>query len=227
MWHAPPIDLRDPAFVDWQPDEAGAYCTRCGASVGRFAQTPAGCSYCIDAHQPWQSVTRLSAYVDPMRQWIREMKFAHSWAWARWMGRHIAERLPAALAGDDVAVCHVPMHWRRRWRRGFNQSQLIAEAVASHRRCTHLPVLQRPRPTRPQTLVRRADRWANVRDSFALAPIDLTDWRIVLVDDVKTTGSTLRACTRLLTRAGAESVHIAVAAVGDPRDVGATGQAGV
>lgn len=154
------------------------------------------------------------------------MKFAQGWSWARWMGRRLAERLPAELAGEQVAVCHVPMHWRRRWRRGFNQSQLIAEALAARRRCTHLPVLQRPRATRPQTLVRRADRWANVRDSFTLAPVDLAGWRIVLVDDVKTTGSTLRACARLLTGAGAEAVHVAVVAVGDPRDVTAAGRTG-
>ena len=79
------------------------------------------------------------------------------------------------------------------------------------------PLLYRTRHTPPQTSLPPSARPANVRRSFGIRNVDLTGFDIWLIDDVKTTGSTLRSCARLLRRRGARSIHIAVAAVADPR----------
>ena len=77
-------------------------------------------------------------------------------------------------------------------------------------------MLRRTRYTHPQTSLPPAKRADNVRESVAARRVDLSGWHIWLIDDVKTTGATLAACTRLVRRAGASRVFIAVAAVADP-----------
>jgi len=201
----------------WRMDQPGAYCGRCGASAGPHAALPGGCAFCIDKPLAWRRLTRLSAYAPPMDQWIRQMKFHGRWAWASWCGQLLAESLrPRTQRHERVAVCPVPMHWIRRWMRGYNQSQLLVKALAKTCGWPVAPVLRRKRYTRPQTSVAPSQRAANVRSAFAIAPVDLSGWHIVLVDDVKTTGATLGACSRLLKRAGAASIEVAVLAVADP-----------
>ncbi len=135
-----------------------------------------------------------------------------------WMGEQLASAVGEPFDADKLVVCPVPMHWMRRWLRGFNQSALIAEQLAAVRGWRVAPLLQRPRATQPQTSVAPSRRTANIRGSFALLEeVDLTGYEVLLVDDVKTTGATLHACTRLLRQAGARSVCAAVAAVADPR----------
>ena len=144
------------------------------------------------------------------------MKFSSAWAWARCFGEELAKVIDSTADTQRVGVCAVPMHWVRRMRRGYNQAQLMAEALADRRAWPLLPVLRRTRSTLPQTVVVPSGRAANIRKSFAMKPVDLTGWHIWLVDDVKTSGSTLAACTRLLRRAGATRVDVAVAAVAQP-----------
>lgn len=207
------------AQTPWRPDPPGAYCLRCGATAGPAAADATGCAFCRGERVPWDRVVRLGGYTAPLDERIRAMKFARQWQWAPWLGERLAEAV-APLPLADPVVCPVPMHWFRRWRRGFNQAALIGEALARHRGWRFAPVLRRTRHTPPQTAVAPSDRSANVRNSFAVAEVDLRGCHVVLVDDVKTSGSTLSACTRLLRDRGAASVTIAVAAVADPKGTG-------
>ena len=214
--------LRQVEETGWHIDGPQAYCGRCGASAGRGSVTESGCAFCVGKRLPWQRLVRLSAYASPMDQWICTMKFAGCWSWATWLGKLIAEVTPAAVGSDstdgaaDVLVCPVPMHWRRRWWRGYNQAHLLAEQVASVHGWTLAPVLRRSRYTLPQTAMKPSQRH-EVSRSITACRVDLNGRRVVLVDDVKTTGSTLAACTRLLKKIGAGKVVVAVAAVADPR----------
>ena len=116
-----------------------------------------------------------------------------------------------------TAICPVPMHWYRRWERGYNQSQLIADCVGSH---LHLPVmslLKRIRYTPSQTRVVPSQRAVNVSQSVGARPIDLTGWKVILVDDVKTSGATLNHCCRKLKSMGCKDIIAAVIAVADPK----------
>ena len=130
--------------------------------------------------------------------------------------RSIAPRLSAmmrlhgkaVLSGADRAV-PVPLHWRRQWRRGFNQAAELAAGLG-------LPVshaLKRQRDTPSQTDLPAGRRRANVRGAFRVTDAAaIADACVVLVDDVSTTGATLDACATALLEAGAREVRSLTAA---------------
>ncbi len=204
----------------WKIDRTQAYCVRCGVSMGPGGVTSRGCACCVGLAIPWDRIVRLNAYTEPVDSWIASMKFGGAWPWATWFGRALAEVIGQTdQHHQNVAVCPVPMHWARRIRRGYNQAHLMGAALARCNRWPIVPLLRRTRYTAPQITVAPWRRKANIRRSFSVRPLDLSGWHIWIVDDVKTTGSTLSACARLLRRAGALSVNAAVAAVADPRSI--------
>ncbi len=160
---------------------------------------------------------RLGCFGSPLAQCIRDLKFRGHWKIAQWLGQQLAQSLPAGLDDGSLVVCPVPMFWARRWRRGYNQATLIADALARTRGWPMIRLLRRSQHRPPQTSVPASKRSLNVRNSFAVVHVDLSGHEVVLVDDVKTTGATLTACSRLLCQAGAQRITIAVAAVADTR----------
>ncbi|MGB0768271.1 MAG: ComF family protein [Phycisphaeraceae bacterium] len=202
---------------DWAPDEPGDYCHRCGASAGPGSVLADGCAFCRDKRLAWDRVTRLSAYDAPVDGWLKQMKFGRQWSWAPHLGRLLADRVGEPIETDRMAVACIPMHWRRRWRRGFNQAELMAESLAKARGWPLVPLLQRTDWTPPQPSVVPSQREANVKRSFALREVDLRGWQVLLVDDIKTSGATLSTCCKLMRSAGARSIQVAVAAVADPK----------
>lgn len=206
----------------WHPDEASAYCPRCGASAGEGSVTPQGCAFCLNRKLPWQRLTRLTFYGPPMDEWVRLMKFHRKWRYTTWMGRLLAEAIGMPQDSGNPIVCAVPMPRFRRWRRGYNQADLLGQVVAKELDCRFAPILKRIRHAPPQTTIAPSRRHDNVRRSFAIAPVELSGYDVILVDDVKTSGATLSACTRLLKQAGAVSIHAAVVAVADPKGQGFT-----
>ena len=135
-------------------------------------------------------------------------------------GRLLGERLAGSSLFSDVdAVVPVPLHWLRRWKRGYNQAEVIASGVAE---CLGIPmrpyILRRIRRTRTQTRLSIAEKRANVSGAFAIPakpPAEPTPFRhILLVDDVFTTGSTLYACYAALRSVFPPSVRISVATLG-------------
>jgi ComF family protein len=149
------------------------------------------------------------------------MKFHRQWCWAEWFGTQLAEALPVptgAGRSNPPLVVPVPMPWRRRWWRGFNQSALLAQRVGTLRNWEVCEVLHRLHHTPPQTRVAYDDRHRNVADSFGTAPIDLGKRPVVLIDDVRTSGSTLTACAQLLKDANAGPIYVGVIAVAEKHD---------
>lgn len=208
------------AFPAWAADAPDAACPRCGVSAGPGAVDPAdpgaGCVRCRDRPPPWRRLTRLGSYAPPLDGWVRDMKFSNAWSLAPHLGRLLAAALPAGPAPRPVLVVPVPLHWSRRWRRGYNQAQLMARALAAARGLEEAPVLRRRRAARRQARLSATARAKNLRDAFAGHDVDLSPYNVLLVDDVKTTGATLTACVRILKQMGARQVDCAVAAVTDP-----------
>jgi len=116
--------------------------------------------------------------------------------------------------GAPDALVPVPLHPRREHERGFNQARRLADELSRATRIPVLEALERTRDTAHQWRYRRADRGARLLDAFRLKPgAEVRRRRLVLIDDVCTTGGTLEGCGRALRRGGAEDVRAYVLAV--------------
>ena len=147
---------------------------------------------------------------------LRRLKYTDRPDIARQLSPIYAQPLLALLDDCDVAV-PIPLHWRRRLERGFNQAQLLLRWATGRRLRRYVAdhALRRVRPTTPQAGLTRAQRRANVHGAFSVrrrAAKRLRGKRVLLVDDVITTGSTIAAAARALRASGArEIVGFAVA----------------
>ncbi len=155
----------------------------------------------------------------------QEVKYRRNFGIGRWFGRLLGERVAASVilsaseeSSPSLTVVPVPLHWTRRWQRGYNQAEVIGRELASALGAAFEPsLLRRVRRTRTQPRLSATERAGNVSGAFkvseraarrALAP-GLPE--ILLVDDVFTTGSTLAACYNALREAFGDSVRISVA----------------
>lgn len=154
------------------------------------------------------------------RALVHGLKYGDRLDLAPMMGRWISQAGRELLAEADALV-PVPLHWRRLWARRFNQSAILA-ATVSHQ--TGVPVaagaLKRVKPTAQQVGLSRTERAANVQGAFRV-PADgrpaVSGRRLVLIDDVLTSGATVDGCARALLRAGAANVDVLVfARVAEP-----------
>lgn len=166
------------------------------------------------------------AYTDVARRMVQNLKFRDRTELAPWMAGWMM-RVGRELMADCQVVVPVPLHRRRFLMRGFNQAAELARPLAAQGGLDFAPqVLRRRKPTRQQVGLALAQRELNVRGAFeasAEAAIAIRDRRVLLVDDVLTTGATVSACARTLKRAGATGVDVlAFARVlpGDFRDAG-------
>ncbi len=131
------------------------------------------------------------------------------------LGRLLVSAIPRDQSFDIVAP--VPLHWRRRLARGFNQSELLARAVARRYGLRPIGILKRRRWTAVQAGLTHARRRANVAGAFVAPAKAVRGRRVLLVDDVMTTGATLAACAGALKRAGARYVAVLTLARVDRR----------
>jgi len=140
---------------------------------------------------------------------IHRVKFDGETALARSLGRWLARSLPGEAAEADL-VAPVPLHPRRVRERGFNQSEILSAAVAAAVVLPHRPrLLVKTTPTRAQTGLGRKDRRRNLKGTFSMGSgAAVSGKRILLVDDIYTTGCTVEECARVLRRAGARRVRV-------------------
>ena len=127
-----------------------------------------------------------------------------------YLGRHLAEAI-AEILGEELegfdAVVPVPLHWRRRLARGYNQAERIARPLAGLLGLPPLSALSRRRATPPQSRLGREERLGNLRRAFRVPrPEKISGLHLLLVDDVATTGATLDAAAATLKNAGAAAV---------------------
>ena len=167
------------------------------------------CGECLLKAPPFSSARSAVQHSGLVRDRINQLKFGAKLYWVP----PLAELLEKTVRGDrritaDYIIA-VPLHTRRLRQRGFNQAALIAKALG---RRISLPVrfdiLSRSEWTEPQTRLSRQERLQNVKNAFlVIRPSEVKGCRILLVDDVYTTGTTLSECSKMLKKAGSAQVH--------------------
>ena len=176
------------------------------------------CALCRAGLRGFDAAYCFGAYEGVLRELIHLYKYGRIKTLARPLGDLLAAAFPRDQAFDAVAP--VPLHWRRQWQRGFNQSELLARAIA---RRTGIPVvhaLRRSQATLTQAGLSNTNRRKNVAAAFRCSGAGLracTGQRVLLIDDVMTTGSTAAACALALKRAGAKKVALLTVARVDRR----------
>lgn len=166
----------------------------------------------------------LGIYEDPLRKAIGKLKYKYIQEvskilvditveyWAKYQPFLLDEIKKSG--GQNWMVVPIPLHWYRQNSRGFNQSGLIAKDLAKRLGLKYGEILKRARYTKPQVGLKGADRHRNIKNAFEIesrvksrkAIVPIVESSVLLVDDVWTTGSTLRECCYILKRSGAKKV---------------------
>jgi len=187
-------------------------CTRCGLPLPAGDASP--CRHCRDQPPPYAITIAPLRYEEPVAHWIRRLKDHMGMVEGRTLGLLLADAAAAAYSHGAApdALIPVPLTTGRLARRGHNQALALALPVARRLR---IPVLRtaarRVRRTPPQRGLKLEERLHNLTGAFATRR-DLSGWRIGIVDDVLTTGTTVAELTRTLIAAGATEVHVLCAA---------------
>lgn len=186
-------------------------CRKCGVPFEFFAGDEALCAPCLDHPPPFDQARSCLIYNDASRDLILGFKHADKLhitrAFTPWMARTGKDMLQEA-----DALIPVPLHRWRLLRRRYNQAAILAKALSVQTSVRWWPdALSRVRATPTQGHLKAKDRAENVRNAFMLTPsytARIAGKSLVLIDDVFTTGSTVKECASVLKKAGAERVDV-------------------
>jgi ComF family protein len=201
--------------------EAEFYCVSCRTPFqNRFPLDADGrCGLCRNGLRGFDAAYCYGAYEGVLRDLVHLFKYSGVRTLAGTLGKLLNDALP----GDEMfdLIVPVPLHWRKRWQRGFNQSELLGIEISRRTGVPLANVLRRARATSVQAGLSNTARRRNVRAAFQCrSEADgsrVRGKRVLLIDDVMTTGSTAAACAVALRRAGAAHITLLTAARVDRR----------
>jgi ComF family protein len=193
------------------------FCALCGDPVAGSIEHDFICYSCSAEKPSFDGARSAARYDGVVGEALRMLKYEQ----ALWVAPDIAALLETCLNAEYPGqtfdfVVPVPLHHVRRRERGYNQSALLARELGNRIRCKVAPgLLRRIRPTATQTNLTAPQRLSNVKNAFQCRRRKwLAGRRVLLVDDVMTTGATVNACSKALKKGGAVSVHVITAARG-------------
>jgi len=190
-------------------------CSICGAPLPAGTENSDLCTRCVDQRPPFERCRSLGRYETVLLEAIHDLKYRGVMAAGAVLGEMLVAFGRTALPPEEFdRVVPVPLHKKRLRERGFNQSLILARSLARAYSLTlDFSSLRRRLHTTPQITLGKEERGANVRNAFEVVRKEaIVDARILLVDDVYTTGSTVRECARVLLAGGARSVSVATLA---------------
>ncbi len=221
----PPLCLSCGAIVEdegglcatcWRamPFITGLTCETCGVPLPGESDRAERCDDCLVIARPWQTGVAAFLYKDTGRRMILSLKHGDRVELARPAAKWLCARLPRM--DRETLILPVPVHWKRRISRRYNQAALIALALGREKGLEVAPLaLRRPKATPIQDGLSRDERFRNLQGAITVAP----DWRarikdrpVLIVDDVMTSGATLAAAADTAVGAGATRVDMAVVA---------------
>ena len=193
------------------------FCNLCGDPVAGAIDHDFICYACSAEKPAFDGARSVARYDGVVGEALRQLKYGK----ALWLAPDMSVLLTHCLNAEyptqkfDLIV-PVPLHHVRRRARGFNQSAVLAYELGRRIKCPSRPgVLRRIRPTTTQTNLTAPQRLSNVRNAFISRRAKwLAGRRVLLVDDVMTTGATVNACAKALKKGGAASVHVITVARG-------------
>lgn len=196
----------------------GVVCRRCGSALAPAppgSGTPGGrpggvCRDCREHEPPYVQARSYGPHLAPLATMVYHLKYRHRPALGPVLARRLWEVLRAAQWDDIEAVVPVPTTWWRRWRRGYNQAEVLARELGLLSGLPVLPHVIARRHGRSQVGADYAARANNVRGQFRIVRGgDLLHRRVLLVDDVLTTGATAQEVAATILAAGARRVYVA------------------
>jgi ComF family protein len=177
------------------------------------------CTVCRESLVNFDAAYSFGSFEGSLQKLIHLFKYAKVETLAGPLSRFLLKALPLDQNFDLVIA--MPMHWRKRWDRGFNQAELLAAPVAKRYGLRLSTNLRRRRYTKPQAGLNETERRDNLKNCFqVIRPGQVSGQRILLIDDVFTTGATLRAASEALKAAGARYVCALTLARVDRRTFG-------
>lgn len=193
------------------PRRAPGRCALCGREIASAVGLDYRCGGCGSRRAPHSALTIGWTYLPPLTHSVRGLKFGRQEGLAEHLVDHLMDRLSSAevdrLRHSDQ-ITAVPLWWRRRLTRGYNQAELLALAVARRTDLPYRRLLVRQRGGTPQSALARDQRRRNVRGTVRIKRGRRVAGSVLLIDDVLTTGATLEECARVLRCAGAQAVQL-------------------
>jgi ComF family protein len=194
-------------------------CLKCGGPLG--GDGGGLCPWCLGKGvYPFEGIVRLGTFDGPIKTLVHRMKYGRRWG----IGEALADMLWEQESVRDIVaaadvIAPVPLHWWKQVGRGFNQAEVIARRLASYTRARVVRPVKRIMATESQTHFHSQKKRAeNVKRAFAMRnPRLVAGKKVVLVDDVMTTGATIGTVARRLIEGGAAGVWGVVVAVADPK----------
>lgn len=189
-------------------------CRQCGLQVESLSNF---CGHCLKQPPVFERSIIPFAYEYPLNRLIHQFKYRRHLTSGKLLGQLLADHLMhCAQEQEDWCapdlLIPAPMHWLKRWQRGFNQAEFLARPIA---RELHIPlathIVQRTHKTPAQKELTRTERQQNLRKAFAISEQNrahIIGKRIAIIDDVVTTTATVRELSQLLIRAGAKEVQV-------------------
>ena len=216
--HASRVPYCDACLALPEVMTANYFCARCRTPF--LSERPLDhegiCRRCRSGLAGYDFAYSFGYYEGPLRKMIHHFKYGGAAVLAGPLGELMVRALPLDLQVDMIVP--VPLHWRRKMWRGFNQCELLARPLESRLRVPLVRAIRKTRHTETQASSTPAQRRSNLTGVFVLAAENIVEGkRVLLVDDVLTTGATVTMCSALLRRGGAKSVTVLTLARVDRR----------
>ena len=193
---------------------ADDYCPYCGIAASKYAVINGKCGSCEAAELVFDGIARIGKYTDVLRDLILQIKHNQEPKIIDLLSDCLLAAVKGNLPVEEIDFfAPVPLHWRRRIYRGYNQSALLLNSFKKDGLLT-ANLLKRNRYTLPQPGLSFAQKRKNIKGAFDCKNLkNIKGKTICLIDDIKTTGATLGECSRVLKQSGAKKVYAAVVAV--------------
>ncbi|MFV0574787.1 MAG: ComF family protein [Vibrio sp.] len=167
------------------------------------------CGECLASPPPWDRLYCINDYRSPLKDYIQKLKYQRQF----WLAKDLAILLAENIPTPAHELIPVPLHWTRQWRRGFNQSTELAEQMAQFWKNKGIEcqvnerVFKRIRATPQQKGLSKVARQKNIKQAYKLITPPKYQ-HIALIDDVVTTGSTIRPLCLMLKKAGVKHIDV-------------------